>query len=187
MPLSYPLAFPLGDPTVDLDNRIVRLLKAWVSTLQGIENTLQDMLSQKNVDNAVGAQLDLLGKVVGQARGGRTDADYRRFIRAKVKVNKSNGIYDDILQVSVLVLNNVAYTLKSFQNGPATMTLLIQGVALPMALAQILSGLLQKTKSAGVRLETVFNSEPNVGLWFYSDDNACTTEDSFLFDSLPQP
>jgi hypothetical protein len=42
---------------------------------------------ERSVDTAMGATLDLLGKIVKQGRGGFDDATYHRYIRARIAAN----------------------------------------------------------------------------------------------------
>lgn len=183
--LETPLAFPLGDVTDDEDNRIVKLLKAWTSTLQPIEDTAQAMILQKNVDDAEGAQLDALGKLVGQGRAGLDDVSYRLYIKARIAVNRSNGTFNELIKITVLVLGNPAFTITATNQGPATLTVVIEGATLSMDVAMILSGLLQRAKSGGVRLRLEFNSAA-VADWFYLDNfHGATLDHSILFDALP--
>lgn len=81
---------------------------------QALEDTLQDMLSKRNILTAVGAQLDGVGELVGQARGGMLDDQYRVVIFAKIAANNSNGtgedliaIYAALMQTTVVILTEV--------------------------------------------------------------------------------
>lgn len=182
------LAFPLGDDTDDEDNRIVKILKAWTSTLQPIEDTAQAMILQKNVDDAEGAQLDALGKLVGQDRGGLADVDYRRYIKAKITTNRSDGVTEDLIKITTLIINDPALLLVVQNAGTATVQVFVGGVTVTLTLANILFLFLAKAKSGGVRLEMMFNSSPPAD-WFYLDDFGgaeMDDSDTFrMFDTLP--
>ncbi len=69
---------------------MIALLSVFLSRYDAIEAAFQDLLLLRSIDTAntddptgiVGAQLDLIGRKVGQPRNGLTNADFRRFIRA---------------------------------------------------------------------------------------------------------
>lgn len=135
----------------DTPNKIVKLISAWAGTFQPIEDTLQAIIAQRDVNQAVGAQLDLLGKLVGQSRAGLTDPDYRRYIRARIATNRSDGVVEDLIRVATLVLNATAY-IKVAYAGTATIRVQLFTTNIDDSTATIVSTFLQQAKSAGVRL-----------------------------------
>jgi hypothetical protein len=158
-------AFPLGDDTTDEDNRIVKILKTWTSTLQPIEDTAQAMILQKNVDDAEGAQLDALGKLVGQGRAGLSDELYRKYIKAKIVVNRSDGVVEDLIKILVLVLDDNTATIVVQNEGTATVRVRVGSSFLTDALALIYFGFLFRAKSGGVRLIFQWGDVPDSQLF----------------------
>lgn len=62
--------------------------------VQALEDDMWELLVL-NVTNAVGAQLVQIGTWVGEpGPGGLTDAEYRRFVLARIQINKSLGTTD---------------------------------------------------------------------------------------------
>jgi hypothetical protein len=53
-----------------------------------------------NVTEAVGAQLDILGKIVGESRGTQTDDEYRLAIAVRILINRSNGTLPEVLLIA---------------------------------------------------------------------------------------
>lgn len=141
-------------------NNNEKLLACLVSPFQSLENALQQLLTERSVDTAVGAQLDVIGKIVGQARNGMTDDDFRRHVRARISVNKSTGVTEDIITVTDLVVydDNAYYRVE--RQGTATVKLTIEEVAVATALAERLFGMLEDTVSAGVRLVLQYGTAP---------------------------
>lgn len=88
------------------DNNITKFLRAVLVQCQNFEDTVLALLLQRVIDNAVGAQLDLLGKLAGQARNGLEDVDYRRYIRARVAAHNSDGLISDVIKVVRLILKD---------------------------------------------------------------------------------
>lgn len=87
------------------------LISALVSQIQDVENSAFDLYLERWVDSATGVNLDNLGELVGQPREGRLDGEYRRWIKARILVNRTNGHGDDLIRIAELVLG----TLENFE------------------------------------------------------------------------
>lgn len=146
-------------------NNQVKLLLSFAGDIQAVEDTLQQLYTLRSIDAATGVQLDMLGKIVGQFRGGMIDADYRRIIRAKISVNRSKGTVADILKVSKLVLDDNAVLVEALNSGPATVVVKFLDAAVTDDVAELAIQMLKKTVSGGVRLIVEWSSDP-VGDWF---------------------
>lgn len=84
------------------DNRkknIKAIASVGLRQTQKIENAIFDVINSRLLDNAVGVQLDLWGKIVGQPRGNYGDTAYRAAIRIKILVNISKGRTSDLLKI----------------------------------------------------------------------------------------
>lgn len=76
---------------------------SFLTPVQTIENDLEDLLTKVlNISSAEGIQLDRIGEIVDYRRNGQTDDDYRRGLRARIAVNKSNGLAFEILEIAYL-------------------------------------------------------------------------------------
>lgn len=75
-------------------------LKALLAQVQGVEDMWNELVVERLLDNAVGAQLDVYGRVVGELRKGKTDAQYRVRLQARLRVNRSRGQIGDLLAVA---------------------------------------------------------------------------------------
>jgi hypothetical protein len=126
----------------------VRILAAPADRL---EAAMHQVLNAFNLDTSEGFQLDLLGKFVGQSRFGMTDEDFRRFIRARIKANRSSGMINEILEVIGLVLDDAGATLTFKDEWPAAFALEITDTVISLALAEILVAFLRVVKAGGVR------------------------------------
>lgn len=85
---------PFGNATA-----LTGVLAAITDRIQEIEDDAYAIVEQLDIDTAEGAQLDLIGKRVGQPRWDRSDADYRTLIQARIKANATHGTVDPILEV----------------------------------------------------------------------------------------
>lgn len=127
------------------------LVAALAGRAQVMEDALWQLLTQRSLTTAVGAQLDGIGKIVGLARaavpGGTDDTVYRLWLRAEILVNLSNGTIPDLDAIIALtatpgtvpVIAEVAPAGIVVQLGVSAQT---QGPAL--------AAIIQRAKAAGV-------------------------------------
>lgn len=100
-------------------------------------------------DNAFGAQLDLLGEIVGQPREGLSDADYRLRLQAKILLNRCSGTAEEILAIfTLLVPDATVIELRDYP--PASFKLMLYAVTFTGSEAATLSKILNKARAAGV-------------------------------------
>lgn len=163
VPAFAPSAVTLGDGRIDhiakalsrlpeqLKNStvLIALLKALLAPAQEIEEMFYALLALKSIDDATGAQLDLIGKLVGQSRGGNLDTDYRKFIRVRLSVNKSRGLRSDYIKIITLLYPTAKIEVRA---RGATAEVTIHGVVISNADAAIIMTFLQLAHGAGVRV-----------------------------------
>jgi hypothetical protein len=103
------------------------------------------------LDSAYGPHLDVLGRIVGELRNGRTDPSYRTAIQAKILLNKSSGTIEEIYAIFALLLavNNLAATMRVQEFYPKALALRMGGVAVPDSVAADMAAILKKAKDAG--------------------------------------
>ncbi len=152
------------------DNNIKKLLRALAAPFQDMEDTLQQLLTERAVNTAIGAQLDAVGKLVGRARNGLDDDTYRRYIRAQIQSNRSEGLVEEMLLITELVVFDDAATYVLDNQGIAAFVIRVENVTVSFEVAAVAISFLRKSVSAGVRviLET----------------NDSTDDDAFFFDSF---
>src|SRR5690349_3946784 len=98
-------------------NNTEKLLAILATPFQSLENTLQDLLTKRSIDTAEGAQLDVIGKLVGQPRNGLDDDTYRRYCRARIATNRSNGTNENLITITdLIVYDDNAHYQTDFQN-----------------------------------------------------------------------
>lgn len=133
-------------------NNTEKLVATLATPFQSIENTLQQLLTERSIDTAVGAQLDIIGKIVGQPRNGLDDETYRRYCRTRVAVNNSNGVIENLITVTDLIVYDDDAYYEIDNQGTACVVLRIQDLAITEDLADIIISFLRDTVSAGVRV-----------------------------------
>lgn len=172
--LAFVLAMPLGGGDDDEDvvpilNNISRLLTAICTAgVQPVEDCLRQLLDQRSLDTAIGAQLDIIGKLVGQPRNGLDDDTYRRYCRATVAAHRSHGAVENILNVASLVVFDDAATYTLVQQQVATVELRIEGIAVTDALAAIVFTFVRTAAAVGVRIMVTYGLSPPAE-WFRFD------------------
>lgn len=164
-------------------NNIEKFLSAIIAPSQSIEDTLQQFAYERFVDTAVGAQLDIVGRIVGQEREGLADTDYRRFIRARIAANNSNGTINDLLVVAFLVVYDGAVGYIIDNQGVATVVLRLEDVAIPDNTANILLKFLKLTAAAGVRVILEYSTQAP-STWFVWDTVGQGWDNGKLIDAI---
>lgn len=133
------------------DSNTQKALRALLAPAAQLEACMMAVLTQRSVDTAVGAQLTVLGKIVGRTGRVADDEIERRYVRAQISVNKSDGLIEDILTVAKLVVADPAADIVLENTGAAAFNLIVDGIPLPNDIATVLVQLVIKATSAGVR------------------------------------
>lgn len=120
--------------------------------VQDVNNALASFDSQLNVATATGKPLELLGKLVGEYRQGRSDDVYRIWVSAKIRINRSNGTIEDIIDIFRILTSSLA-TVVITEYQPASITVKISGfnVSSPNDFLAVLR--LARKAGVGYRLE----------------------------------
>lgn len=156
--------------------RIVALARGWGAGVQLLEDVNFDLLSSLVFESAIGALLDLWGAIVGEERGPLGDADYRRFISARILVNRCTSTPDELIRIYALISGGAARMLT--QDGLGQPFYLLQSIA-PALPAPTLRRRYARTLSAvrpagvaahvtiGTPASAIFGSAPGwgVGTW----------------------
>jgi hypothetical protein len=133
--------------------KMVGLLTAFIGQVQDGEDGLWPAASEMNIQCASGAELDLLGRIVGETRSGRADLSYRTAIQARILLNLSSGTIEEIYSLFLLILsvNGLSPAMQLVEMFPKSFILRLQTAAVPDAVAADLGEILQKVKDAGAR------------------------------------
>lgn len=162
--------------------RFKALLLAYIRRVQELEDAAFDLLAARLLDSATGNLLTVIGRIVGQANvGGWSDTTYRLYIKARIRVNQSNGHPDDVIDVLHLV-EPAAFVLEEYF--PASM--IVAYATAPAAIPAVLIDLIRGAKAAGVRLQLLYGDH-DIGVDGFSfvagtTDTASTTEGFGLSD-----
>src|SRR6266705_285724 len=142
------------------------LLISFLNRCQEAEDAAWEVIYKRNIDG-IGAQLDVIGKIVGRGRNGLGDTDYRIALRAQIKINLSHGTPEDMLAVASLSTNGAPIIYS--EQYPAQTTILVH--ELVSFNIGVLYANLVATKPEGVRLLLEFSpSDPSVWFTFAPSD-----------------
>jgi hypothetical protein len=137
------------------------LQRSYLPEIREIENMLWLVWVSRFVDYAQDAQLDLLGRIVGELRQGRNDTNYRLRIKARVLINKSFGRVDDIALMLQTIETSAA---RIVEMAPASLRVdfdePLQGNASLTEIAQ----LVRECRAAGVGASVVAPTSASLGL-----------------------
>lgn len=129
--------------------RIEGFLCALLDSFNAAETATIDLLTKVlSIDQAEGAQLDIIGSIVTEPRNGRLDSDYRRYLRVRLAVNLSKGTYAELINVGSL-FTGVSSGWTIVLDGDGTF-ILFQPTAITDAVG--LQSRLEQAAPAGVRL-----------------------------------
>lgn len=154
------------------------MVKALMLRFQEIEGALFSLLNGIILNNhpMPGGPwniLDQLGAIVGEPRNGRDDATYVQAIRLRIRVNRSRGLAEDIIQIGQLATGVIPYYLDM---PPASFILETLDVIAPATVAALIT----QARSAGTygsyvyttwstgndfKFTSRYGGAPDEGLW----------------------
>lgn len=123
-------------------------VKALARQFQDLEDAFQSVPSIVSIDDSIGAQLDNLGRLIGQPRTGLGDATYRQYLKARIIANKSNGTAENIYSVFRALFDSIGFIIRN--GGNKSFALQIIGTITPTQSAAARDFLID-SKEAGAR------------------------------------
>ena len=166
-----------GKPTIE------DYLSSFITQLQELEAAAFDVRDILDVDLNEGAQLDLVGRIVGQPRGGREDVTYQQWIKARVQVNKGSGTGNDLLIVAGLTVpaaNGYSLTESFAQEVQIWLT----GV-MDDDVADSIRQILGEAKLGGVRLQVGWYVDEDTFQFSTTDDTITDAAKGFGDPAFP--
>jgi hypothetical protein len=134
-------------------------LDAFVEQIQILEDVLFQLQGQRlKIQDTEGEQLDRLGVIVGQAREGRTDAEYRVRILARIIQNIAEGEVEPMILLTQLL---VGATLTYINGEGGGVVVGINLTTLTEAQIENLYRNLQLVAPAGVRVDWLYCFDPD--------------------------
>jgi len=125
----------------NLDN----LLNILIQEVQEIEDEIVNLLEERNVTDSVGAQLDIIGSIVGSDREGRPDDEYRAAIRVQIQINSAGG--EEPAIAALLGVLTSALTIDILEVFPAGLDIAIDAQDISIEIVQLLRKAIAATVS----------------------------------------
>lgn len=145
-----------------------RIIRVFTNHAQQIETVLYEiMLGYRLSTPAVGAQLDVLGRLVGQDRESADDTEYRLRIAARIRANRSGGAAEDLYAVFRILLPD--HTLSIVPQYPAAF-LMEASQQIDESLLPLYKKFFGDTKAAGVYGQFIYA--------FFNPSNSFTFDDA---------
>ena len=155
-------------------------LKSYLNRIQEFEDACNEVINIRGIEASEGVNLDNLGKIVGKARLGLSDEMYRFALRAQIRINRSSGTPEDLIEVTRLTLDPSRTDLRfSYREGfPKQNLIEVWGVLTDSAVdfAQLLLSNLVHAKSGGSRVLLQYGGHPSSNCFTLS------TDDTTIFD-----
>lgn len=147
------------------DPAMVSFATIFGNKIQEIEDALWQLYTERGIDTAVGAQLDILGKILDYTRGGLDDDIYRLRLRAKIALNRDSGTIAEILSIFALLLPGLGLELRD--TPPAGFELRIVGIIPGSISVNELSAILKAARAACIEAQLVYSGSPDANLFRY--------------------
>lgn len=154
---------------------VVRALTETLAERVATEEAVDlSIYTEQWIDTADGDLLDALGSIVGEPRYGRADELYRLWVRARVRINRSEGkIADSYFLVRLIAGQEVTVHYAAFP--PAAYTMSVDGTDVD---ALELYKLLDAVRPAGVQMNLIYDPGNALETQFtYSDTSSLLTGD----------
>lgn len=153
-------------------SKLVGILATYLRIFQDLEDVTWDVINSRMLDTAVGAQLDMLGDLVGESRRGRNDIDYRAAVRLRIRVNRSQGRAVDVIDIATQG-SGAPVKYREYPESFAWEVELVNPPS-PAAVAQAL----MQAKAAGSRGYVIYTSSGNLNDYFRWSSTASITAGS---------
>jgi hypothetical protein len=167
--------------------KIQSFVRSWVSQAQELERALFQLLLERAIATAVGQQLDGLGDILGELRGGRDDPTYRVFLQARTIINNSDGKHEDVLSLLRLILTPIggsAPPLQLIDFFPAAFE--AGSVVDPIPIdPQLAADMLQLVRGAGIGAIFVFVEQAGSLTFQFASGATVETDDDQGYADVP--
>ena len=149
--------------------RYQAVVRSYSEQIQEIENVQWDVMMSYLLDNATGDRLDTIGKIVGQARKGANDDQYKLYILARIRVNRSNGLPSDIVGLMILLLQGTVH--RYVPMWPMTFFIEALGLDVVTIDPDVVAELFDEVAAGGVRTFFHFSESGEDDILTFSTDD----------------
>lgn len=147
---------------------ISKLLTAFADELQEVQSALYQVLNERSLGDAVGAQLDDIAALLNISREGKTDNELRSAIQVEIVINFSKSRDSDVVEVlQLLTQANQTQVIEQF---PAGINVFLDSLGLSDVATLQLA--LDKSTGAAVEVHSVVVSDDDGAFGFEGDPQA---------------
>jgi len=145
---------------------------SYVRQIQELEDAVFEVILERTIPTAVGAQLTALGAIVQQPRTTAVDADYAIAIQARIAINLSDSTPEDVITVGVLALAASGEAFYIREEPPAQLRFYVID---PLTISPaLLHQLLEATDPAANRLLLNYSKAATSSRFRFTDSSAGT-------------
>lgn len=148
-------------------------LQSYINRIQELENAIYAVFWQRLIANASGVQLDGLGQIVGQARNGLADTDYRTLLFVRIRLNYSSGLMQDITDVCALFLQTSPPPIVLTEAPPAAFLLQLLGFS--PAQATTLASVVMQARGAAINLQLEYETTTHTSMLVFCNSSSPVT------------
>jgi len=125
--------------------------------IQDIENKVRVLYFRYSIEYSSGKMLDNIGEIIGQSRKGMDDENYRKFIRAKIGLNSSEGNIDHIIKVWKLLTGTDNVELQEIFPGKVKLK---ASIVFPAGFEEAIWDIMEKMLLGGIGLAELWFDDP---------------------------
>lgn len=162
----------MSDPTLNTDHvteglgrlltqfkgrpNIEGVLQSYLEQVQELEVVFFALMVERYVLTAIGAQLDGIGDIVGEARGGKDDTNYRAAILGRIARNADHSRIEDLLEMFVALLPGFTFDLATVGTAAIQFTIL-EALGPSDPTPAVLNQQLQEAKGGGIHGSLIYS------------------------------
>ena len=166
---------------------IAEILCSYVQPLNDVEAAFCQLLDERHIDVAIGAQLDVIGRLVGEPRQNKTDDAYRVFLRVRLLVLQSDGKREQLLAILRRIFPDTGIAIDVRPLPPAGVAYSVITTTSPIDAAEV-GSILDDAKGGGVLLHYVHtNNLQEPATTFVFGAGTSPTASTRGFSSLTSP
>jgi hypothetical protein len=170
--------------------RLQAILESYTTEVSELEVAIWSVIVERMLPYAVGVQLDTLGSLVGQARNGRTDDEYRIRVRVRIQINRSFGTAPQLIAILQAIVAGgfhvtdtppASFRIELDDSPDAGLWAEVFGVVRDARAAGVGSSILVPTDSDSIVFDDDGNPTPDETLGF-GDDSGDNIPGGYLAD-----
>lgn len=162
---------PKTELSVVVDNTLKTLQESILTQCNILEQTTEQLITERDLFTARGVQLDHLGYLIGENRNGRNDDDYLKGLKLRLAINTSSGTVNELIEILQLLLGD-GYVYRVTRSGDGAVDFYL-GVETPVDDFLVI---LSELVSAGVLVNNVTYSQ--AGTPFIATERGATGDQS---------